>query len=45
MRRWDHSNLPIYMCTGIVLLLFAFLLWAFLDGVDAMLTQGYSVSW
>lgn len=45
MRRWDHSNLPIYMCTGIVLLLCVFLLWAFLDGVDAMLTQGYSVSW
>lgn len=45
MRRWDHSNLPVYMCAGIVLLLCVFLLWAFLDGVDAMLTQGYSVSW
>ena len=37
--------MPLYMCMGIVLLACAFLLWAFLDGVDAMLTQGYSVSW
>ncbi len=34
-----------YMCAGIALLLCAFLLWTFLDGVDAILTQGHSVSW
>lgn len=37
--------MPIYMCAGIVLLLLAFLIWTFLDGVDAILTQGHSVSW
>lgn len=34
-----------YMCAGIALLLCAFLLWTFLDGVDAILTQGHRVSW
>lgn len=37
--------MPIYLCIAIVLFVSAFLIWAFLDGVDAMLTQGYGVSW